>query len=177
MAGKKSAVDWGDRDQLRAVLRAVIAEAGDRCSLGELTQGVLDRLEAMNGAAEEWVGRMQRGALADFLYNQLDLEMKRQKVVFALPKSGRNVTLNPRQGIRVVGEERYQQVLILAMTKPEYLAWRAREIAEIRVHSDRMQVIRAIDAFWDEYPDAADLGDLFRLAGMDSSRLRLPESA
>jgi len=40
-----------------------------------------------------------------------------------------------------------------------------------------MQVIRAIDTFWDEYPDAPDLGELFRLAGMDSSRLRLPESA
>lgn len=162
---------------MRAVLRAVIAEAGDRCSLGELTQGVLDRLEALNGGAEEWVDRMRCRALADFLYNQLDREMKRQKVVFTLPKSGRNATLNPRQGIRVVGEEQYQRVLNLAMTKPEYLAWRAREIAGIRVHGARMQVIRAIDTFWDEYPDAPDLGELFRLAGLDSSRLRLPESA
>lgn len=174
MAGRKTAVRWDDRETLLALLRPLVARAGERCNLTALTRQAMDEIEAGGGGDGEWVERLRDGALFDFLYVQIDNEMKRQKVVFIAPKTGRNITLNPRQGVRRVGEAHYQQVLILSMTREEYLSWRNREIAEIQSRGKKMQVIRVLDELWAQYADAATLGDLLQCAGLDSTSLALP---
>ena len=61
------------------------------------------------------------------------------------------------------------------MMRADYDAWRKQEIAMIRAQSGKVQVIQALDALWEAYPDAATIRDLFLAAGidMDAARIQL----
>lgn len=180
---RQTRVQWDDRDRLDGIIRPIVAEMGGRVRLTTLTRTVADALadaeqgahDAGDGEAVDWAGRLRAGALLDFLYNRVALEVSKQApLVLGVGKSHRrDVTLKPYQGVRNATDGTYDQLAFLTMTHDEYAAWRKQEIAAIRAQSAKMQIIQALDELWQEHPDAPTIRDLFTAAGLDADAPRI----
>ncbi len=178
MAGhRQTRVQWDDRDKLDALIRPLVAALGGRTKLTTLTATVADSLAKIEqGAAADgdddtldWVTRLRDGALLDFLYNRVGLEVSKQAPLTLVVGKGskRDVALKPYQGVRNAIDGTYDQLAFFGMTRAEYAAWRKQEIATIRAQSGKMQVIQVLDALWEAHPDAPTIRDLLLAAGID----------
>ncbi len=186
MAGhRQTRVQWDDRDRLDEIIRPLVAALVGRTKLTMLTAKVAEALSQEEHDAEnaedtetiDWLTRLRDGALLDFLYNRVGLELSKQApLTLTVGKaSKRDVAIKPYQGVRNASDGTYDQLAFFAMTRAEYDTWRRQEIAAIRAQSGKMQVIQALDALWEVYPDAATIRDLFLAAGidMDAARIQL----
>jgi len=178
MAGhRQTRVQWDDRDRLDAIIRPIIAELGGRTKLTMLTAKVAEALsqeehgahDAGDGEKIDWLMRLRDGALLDFLYNRVGLELSKQApLTLTVGKTNkRDVALKPYQGVRNATDGTYDQLAFFGMTRAEYAAWRKQEIATIRAQSGKMQVIQVLDALWEAHPDAPTIRDLLLAAGID----------
>lgn len=166
-------VKWNDRDRLDSLIRPIVAAMGMRGNIPLLAGRVASALAECevdsDEDTEEWLQRVRDGALLDFLYNRVALEVARQKpITVTVGKSKkRDVSLRPYQGVRMAQEREFQQISFLDMTKAEYTTWRKQELAAIKAQSGKVQVIQALDVLWDEYPDAGTVRALMEAAGIN----------
>jgi hypothetical protein len=178
MAGhRQTRVQWDDRDKLDGIIRPVVAEMGGRAKLTTLMVKVAEALSEVeqnahdegDGETIDWVTRLRDGALQDFLYNRVGLEVSKQAPLTLIvgKTSKRDVALKPYQGVRNATDGTYDQLAFFGMTHAEYDVWRKQEIATIRAQSGKMQVIQVLDELWRAHPDAPTIRDLLLAAGID----------
>jgi predicted DNA-binding antitoxin AbrB/MazE fold protein len=166
-------VDWHDRDWLDAIIRPLVVEEGNRLKIPQLTEKVMQALSNIrknpDEEATDRLPRIEDGAVFDLVYNRVALEVARQAPLMIVvgKKTRRNVALKSYQGVRRTQQRQYEQIRFLAMTKEEYETWRKQEVAAIKVQSGKMAIIQAIDALWQDHPDAPTIHALMLVAGID----------
>lgn len=167
---RKTTIRWDDRDWLLARLRPFADEAPDRCNLTLLTDTALNALEAGVEAASdheetERLLRIQRNALGDRIYTELDMMLKAKTISIMLPFSAKPIKLKMRQGVRSSEDNRFHQIPISAFNWGEYDSWRERVLTSFAQVASKRDLVRVIDQVRMINPTLANPWAALRLSG------------